>query len=126
MGEKKDIERLLDPYGSIIEVRIYAKQATAKLHCSRDKAQQAVKDLDQSCWMDNKIRVKFDEFETNKEKSWFVGTQEGRMPGNSTYAHCERITNNVIDEDMASDWYKEQMNTTQFPNTTTLTSPNFS
>ena len=96
--ENEDIERLLEPYGSITEVRRYEKHAIVNLNCSREKAEQATKDLDHNHWMDNWIRVKFDKFELSKEQSWKQKTKKVRPTGNSKYAHCDRDNKNEVVE----------------------------
>merc|ERR1719510_2097936 len=96
--ENEDIERLLEPYGSIIEVRRYEKHAIVTLDCSKEKAEQATKDLDHNHWMDNWIRVKFDKFEMSKEQSWKMLTKKVRKPFNTKYAHCDRTSDNIQED----------------------------
>jgi len=96
--ENEDIERLLEPYGSIIEVRRYEKHAIVTLNSPREKAEQATKDLDHNHWMDNWIRVKFNKFELSKEKSWKLNTKKMHPPGHSKYAHCDRADINEVAE----------------------------
>lgn len=95
--ENEDIERLLEPYGSIIEVRRYEKHAIVTLNCLKETAEQATKDLDHNHWMDNWIRVKLDKFEMSKEESWKVKTTKVGATFHSKYAHCDRSTNSVED-----------------------------
>lgn len=96
--ENEDIERLLEPYGSIIEVRRYEKHAIVTLNGSKEKAEQATKDLDHNHWMDNWIRVKFDKFEMSKEEDWKILTKKVRKPFNTKYAHCDRISDNIHED----------------------------
>ena len=90
--ENGDLERLLETYGSIVEVRRYEKHAIVALNCTKEKAEQAIKDLDHNHWMDNWIRVKFDKFEMTKEESWKKKTRKIFLPEHSKYAHCDRAT----------------------------------
>lgn len=87
--ENTDIERLLEPYGRVVEVRRYEKHAIVTVKCSKEAAEKAIKELDHNHWMDNWIRVKFDKFEMSKEESW-KKKKKFSLPTYPIFEHCDR------------------------------------
>jgi hypothetical protein len=98
--ENNDIERLLEPYGSVVEVRRYEKHAIVTVKCTKETAEKAIKELDHNHWMDNWIRVKFDKFETSKEESWKKKLNKFIMPLYAKYEHCDRGQKEVEESDI--------------------------
>lgn len=88
--ENTDIERLLEQYGRVVEVRRYEKHAIVTVKCSKETAEKAIKELDHNHWMDNWIRVKFDKFEMSKEESWKKKIKKFSLPTYPIFEHCDR------------------------------------
>eukprot|EP00095_Tigriopus_kingsejongensis_P007798 maker-scaffold370_size193435-snap-gene-0.43 protein:Tk07798 transcript:maker-scaffold370_size193435-snap-gene-0.43-mRNA-1 annotation:"unknown" len=57
--EVSDVERLLEEYGRIVQVKMFSSYALAVIECAQDRAEAAIQTLDMNLWMDNNIRVKF-------------------------------------------------------------------
>lgn len=91
--ENEDLERLLETYGPILEVRRYESHAIVTVCCSKEKAEEALKDLDHNNWMENWIRVKLDQFENTREEDWQEKLKKFSIrerPSHAKYSHCDR------------------------------------
>ena len=79
--EKDDVERLLDVYGNIKDIQMKDSYALVHIECSKSEAEEVIKLLDRSQWMENQIRVKFNE----RKKFSFT------IPAHDKYGHCDRV-----------------------------------
>ena len=58
--EPADVQRLLEPYGPVVRVKMFSTHGIASLDCSRETADNAIKTLDKNLWMDNHISVRYE------------------------------------------------------------------
>ena len=65
--ERADLERLVESYGTVSDVKIFASHAIVTLECGRQQAEEAIEELDKNFWMDNNIRVMFNNKTPEKE-----------------------------------------------------------
>jgi len=83
---KEDVESLLDVYGNITEIEMKGTFALVHIECEKSVAEEVIKMLDWSNWMENQIRVKFQE--PRKKKSQFTSFT---IPKHDKYGHCDRV-----------------------------------
>lgn len=58
----------MDSYGKVSDVKIFKSHAILTIECERQQAEEAIKALDRSFWMDNSIRVKFNKKQKTSEE----------------------------------------------------------
>ncbi len=66
--ERRDLQQLVDSYGKVLDVKIFKSHAILTIECERQQAEEAIKALDRSFWMDNSIRVKFNKKQKTSEE----------------------------------------------------------
>ncbi|XP_059098906.1 uncharacterized protein LOC131893015 [Tigriopus californicus] len=82
--EVSDVERLLEMYGNVLKVTISPSYAIVAIECEKEKAEEAIKNLDWNLWMDNNIRVQFN-------KKPVMLSKKSKQPANhDKYSHCDR------------------------------------
>ena len=65
--EREDLERLVESFGKVFEIKMSKTHAIVTIECGRRQAEEAIVALDRNYWMDNTIRVSFDKNGSSNE-----------------------------------------------------------
>lgn len=91
--EIADVRRLLEPFGLVKNVQMYNTHAIVSIECPPESFEKALKTLNHSLWMDNKITVS-----VNKNTRFGLNKPQP-VPTHDKYSHCDRVPR---DPDMMS------------------------
>ena len=95
--EREDLERLVESFGKVLEIKLLKNQAIVIIECGRRQAEEAIEALDSNYWMDNTIRVTFDKNGNGRSNENPPETEIVKT-GNNSCSDVSNVTLPVLNE----------------------------